>query len=330
MSKDVVLVTGGAGFIGSHLIERLLGDGNEVHVLDHIPIDQASNLRSVRDHPNLKYTTADLRDAAAVSAWYRKDAVCLYHLGSVVGVRYYLEDPLALIDVVVSGTRTLLENARNHGTRVLFASTSEIYGKNSQTPWAEDGDRVLGPTSVDRWSYSSSKAVCEHMLYGLYRQSNLPFSIVRFFNVYGPRQRPIYVVSQSIYRALRGEPALVYDDGRQTRCFTYVDDVIDGIVNASQSPQAIGEAFNLGNPVEVTIRQVVDMVLEAVGGKAGQVAFDTTREYGAAYEDIPRRVPDVSKASAKLDWHASVRVEDGIRRTVDWARKNPSWLADLD
>jgi len=328
VSGDVVMVTGGCGFVGSHLVEFLLARGCRVHVFDRVPLDRAMNLAAVRDHTDLHYVVGDLRDAGAVRAFYRADAVCLYHLASVVGVRNYLDDPLALIDVVVGGTRTLLDLAVAHSTRVLFTSTSEIYGKNPDVPWDENGDRVLGPTSVDRWSYSSSKAVCEHMLYALGRKAGLPFSIVRFFNVYGPRQSPIYVVSQSVYRALRGEAPRLYDDGRQTRCFTYIDDAIEGVWTASREPQALGKAFNLGNPMETTMGVVVDLVIKEAGNGVGSEPFDTLREYGNAYEDIRRRVPSVDKAARLLGWRPAVPLEEGVRRTVAWARDNAWWLTD--
>lgn len=328
MSGDVVMVTGGSGFVGSHLVEFLLGKGCRVHVFDRVPLDRAMNLAAVRDHPDLHYVAGDLRDAGAVQAFYRADAACLYHLASVVGVRKYMDDPLALIDVVVGGTRTLLDLAAAHGTRVLFTSTSEIYGKNPDVPWNENGDRVLGPTSVDRWSYSSSKAVCEHMLYALGRKAGLPFSIVRFFNVYGPRQSSIYVVSQSVYRALRGEAPSLYDDGRQTRCFTYIDDAIEGVWAVSREPKALGEAFNLGNPVETAMRVVIDLIIKEAGSGVASQPFDTSREYGDAYEDIRRRVPSVDKAARLLGWRPAVPLEEGIRRTVAWARDNAWWLAD--
>jgi UDP-glucose 4-epimerase len=167
MSKRVAMVTGAAGFVGSHLIEELLAQGWEVHGTDIVDPVTAHNLDEVRDHADFHYSRLDIRDADAVTAWFRPEADVLFHLASIVGVRYYMENPLALVDIVVGGTRTLLGLAAAHDTFFLFSSTSEIYGKNPAVPWAEDADRVLGPTSVDRWSYSSSKAVCEHMIYGM-------------------------------------------------------------------------------------------------------------------------------------------------------------------
>lgn len=330
MSERAVMLTGAAGFVGSHLAEALLADGYIVHALDIADPETARNLDEVRSSPRFHYTRADLRDAEAVAAWYRPEAETIYHLASIVGVRYYMEDPLALVDIVVGGTRTLLELAARHDTRFLFSSTSEVYGKNPAVPWPEDADRVLGPTSVDRWSYSSSKAVCEHMIYGMARAKGLRFSIVRFFNVYGPRQNPIYVVSQSVYRALRGEAPDLYDSGRQTRCFTYVEDVVGGIVLAATRPEALGEVFNLGNDRESTMAEAVAEVCAAAGFEGEPIAFNTAKEYGAVYEDIPRRIPGVDKARRVLGWQATTQLAEGVRRTVEWARANEWYLADRD
>ena len=322
------MVTGGAGFVGSHLVEALLDEGEELHVFDRVPLASSMNLAAVRNHPGLNYVEGDIRDADALRKFYRPDAGMMFHLAAVSGVKNYLADPLSVIDVVVGGTRTVVELARAHGTKLVFASSSEIYGKNPRVPWPEDGDRVQGPTSVDRWSYSSSKAVCEHMFYGAQRQSGLPFSIVRFFNVYGPRQHPHYVISQSIHKALRGEPPLCYDDGRQTRCFTFIDDIVQGLLKVGRSAKAVGEALNLGHPKETTIREAIETVLDAVDGELSWTPFDTAKEYGGSYQDIPRRVPCVTKAEELLGWKAAISLAEGVARTVSWARENEWWLAD--
>lgn len=324
----VVMVTGGAGFVGSHLVEALLERGDEVHVMDCVPLTEARNLATIAGHDRLHYTDASILDRGALERFFQPEASTVYHLASVVGVRHYMDDPLHLIDVVVGGTRAIVELCRERGVRMLFTSTSEIYGKNPAVPWSETGDRVLGPTSVDRWSYSTSKAVCEHMLYGVHRHSGWPFSIVRFFNVYGPRQNPIYVVSQSIYKALRGEAPFVYDDGRQTRCFTYVDDVVRGVLRVAEAEEAAGEAFNLGSQVESGIGEVVQVVLDTVGRDLSPVTFDTSVEYGAQYEDIPRRIPDTAKAREMLGWEATTSLAEGVAATVSWARENDWWLED--
>jgi UDP-glucose 4-epimerase len=329
MSNNVYMVTGGSGFIGSHLVEKLLEHGNEVHVFDFLSLDKANNLANVKTHPSFHYLEADIRRKEALEKFWRPEAKAVFHLASVVGIKNYIADPLKLLDISVIGTKYLLEIARDHGTRVVFTSTSEIYGKNPDVPWDEKGDRVLGPTSVDRWSYSSSKAVCEHMLYGIYRQCGLPFSIVRFFNVYGPRQNPYFVVSQSVYKVLRNEQPLLYDDGKMTRCFTYVEDIVRGLIEVSANPKAVGEAFNLGNSVEVTMREVVETILKEAGSNVGYKIFDTQEEYGDRYEDIPRRIPKVEKADQLLGWKAKIQLAEGVRRIIDWARNNSWWLEDV-
>ena len=321
------MVTGAAGMIGSHLIDRLLRDGLTVHGLDIVPLDRANNLREARENPNFHYMQGDIRDKATIERYFRPEASTLYHLASVVGVRHYMEDPLSLIDIAIIGTRNFISLCEKHNVRILFTSTSEVYGRNPAVPWKESDDRVLGATSVDRWSYSTSKALIEHMLFGVYRKSGMPMSIVRFFNVYGPRQNPIYVVSQSIYRALRNEAPELYDGGKQTRCFTYVGDVIDGVVRAATHPGAVGEIFNLGNPTEVAIGDVVSLCVEHSGTGTTPIAIQSEKKYGALYEDIERRVPDVTKARDRLGWQATTSVGDGIALTVKWARANPWYLA---
>jgi UDP-glucose 4-epimerase len=185
---------------------------------------------------------------------------------------------------------------------------------------------VLGPTSVDRWSYSTSKALVEHMLFGAHRKYDWPFSIVRFFNVYGPRQKPIFVVSKSVHRALNGKSPEMYDGGQQTRCFTYIGDVVDGIIAASEHQKAVGEIFNLGNNVECTIREVVETVVEVAGTGVGIVDIDTGKRYGEVYEDIQRRVPDISKIREYLGWTPKTQIGEGIAMTIDWARKNAWYI----
>lgn len=326
MKNSIVMVTGGAGFVGSHLIERLLADGNEVHVFDLQPLEKAVNLMEVKNHPNLHYFQGDLTKQTDIQKFWQKDAAAIFHLASVVGIKNYIADPLRLVDIVVVGTRYILEEAAKYNTRVLYSSTSEVFGKNPNIPWSEDGDRVLGPSYVDRWSYSASKGVCEHMLYGMHKNCNLPFTIVRYFNVYGPRQYPYFVVSQSVYKVLRGEKPLMYDHGVSTRCFTYIDDIIDGTLAAVDSTSAIGEAFNIGNSVEVSIKEVIETLLKITNPAIGYEDFDTMQEYGKKYEDIIRRVPKVDKAYEVLGWKAKVQIEEGLKKTVEWSKNNQWWL----
>ena len=320
------MVTGAAGFIGSHLTERLLSDGYEVYAFDIAPLDGARNLAAVADHPALHYTRGDITSPDSIRGFYRDDADVLFHLASVVGIKNYVEDPLGLVDVVVLGTRYILELVAQHQTRLVFTSTSEVFGKNPAVPWDEGADRVLGPTSVHRWSYSSSKAVCEHMVYGAAERYGIPFTIIRPFNVYGPRQSPIFVVSQSVKKALAGEPPLLYDDGGMTRCYTYVDDIVEGLVRAATTDGAIGESFNLGNTVESTVREVIETILDVTDADTGYEVLDTQSHYGDKYEDIIRRIPSAEKAERLLAWRATVQLREGIERTVEWARSPMGYL----
>ncbi|MCB9638390.1 MAG: SDR family NAD(P)-dependent oxidoreductase [Myxococcales bacterium] len=326
MNQKVVMVTGGAGFVGSHLVELLLTQGYEVHVFDRVALSETRNLDAIKDHKDLHYVQGDMRDASALRAFFRPEASILFHLASIVGVPHYMEDPLSLIDIAVWGTRTLLDLAREHGTRFLFASTSEVYGKNPAVPWSEEDDRVLGPTSVDRWSYSTSKALCEHMLFAVARQSGLPVTIVRFFNAYGPRQKPIYVVSRSVYRALRGESPWLFDDGMQTRCFSYIEDVVQGVFLAATHPQAVGEIFNLGRPVESTMREVIEEVIALSESSVSWEFVETQRIFGEHFEEIERRVPSVEKAERILGWKAQTSLREGLEKTIRWARQHPWYL----
>ena len=324
MINSKVMITGAAGLIGSHLAERLLDLGHEVHALDTVDIEENMNLVNVKNHENFRYYQNDIRSDNDLCDFFQSDASVVYHLASIVGVNKYMEDPLSLIDISIIGTRKLIELCLNNNVRMLYASTSEVYGRNSDIPWSENSDRVLGPTNIDRWSYSTSKALCEHMLFGVHHKNAWPMSIVRFFNVYGPRQNPIYVVSKSVHKVLNEISPELYDGGEQTRCFTFIEDVIDGLILAATIDKAIGQVINLGNPVENSMSEVIAAVLEAAKSKLKPINISTKKRYGDVYEDIPRRVPDVSKAKDLLGWTHKTSMNEGVRKTVLWAKKN-SW-----
>lgn len=318
------LLTGAAGFIGSHLTEALLDRRHSVVGMDRpgarMPEDVASNA-------DLTFLTGDVRDPEFTSSVVREGCDVIFHLAAVVGVTNYLSSPFDVVDVNVIGTRNLLAAAQEAGARFLLTSTSEIYGKNPKVPWSEDDDRVLGGTQVERWSYSTSKAAAEHLTLAAGDRLGIPVSIVRFFNAYGPRQAPNYVISKSIHRALNGEPPLLYDSGDQTRCFTYIDDIVDGTIRAATEQNAVGEVFNLGSNVETTIREAIAVVASAAGSGPQTRPFETEKEFGSTYQDIVRRVPDVSKARSVLGWEATTSLSEGVARTITWARDHPEWLA---
>lgn len=324
-----VVVTGGYGFIGSHLVSALLRRGDSVTIFD-----AARNTRDTSidfdSHPNFRFVAGDVTDLGALEQALTADVDIVFHLAAVVGVKNYLDDPLRVLDVNVIGTRNVLELSHRHGTRVVFASTSEVFGKNPNPPFAEDDDRVLGSTRTDRWSYSTSKAMAEHLVFAMHTSLGLPVTVVRYFNVYGPRQSPIFVVSQTIHRILNGRQPLLYDSGDQTRCFTYVDDAIAGTLLAADSDVAIGAAFNIGSMTETTVREVIELAIKIadVDSVYGPETISTAAKYGDRYEDIPRRIPDSRKAQRELGWRLQVDVEEGIRRTIEWARANPWYLKE--
>jgi dTDP-alpha-D-glucuronic acid decarboxylase len=320
VSASRVLVTGGWGFIGSHLVERLIAGGDEVTVLDGAP--PPGHLSFAKD---CEHVVVDIRDRSMVTAAITSAVDVVYHLAAVVGVDRYLARPLDVIDVNFTGTLNVLEAATQSGARVVMASTSEVFGKNPDVPWREDSDRVLGPTSADRWAYSSSKALAEHLTLGYVRQRGADATIVRYFNVYGPRQRPAYAISRSVHRALNGRALVVYDQGKQTRSFTFVDDAVAGTLLAARSPDAVGEIFNLGNMVETTVGEVVELVANLTGSSS-IVEVDTRERLGSSYEDLMRRVPDSTKARDVLNWKCETQLEDGLAKTIDWARANQWWL----
>jgi len=328
MSEENIVVTGGTGFIGSHLTEKLLSLGNRVIIFDKSSSHQSRNLEHVKNHKNVKFIQGDIRDKKTLKTAITKDVHKIFHLSAIVGVKNYCADPLGVIDINVCGTRNILELAKKHNIKIIFTSTSEIYGKNPKVPWVEDADRVLGSTSVERWSYSTSKAVCEHMILGMHKNVGLPATIVRYFNVYGPRQAPYYVVSQSIYKVLRNEQPLLYDEGSQTRCFTFVDDIIQGTIMAANNQKANGQVFNIGSDKETTIREVIELIIKLSDKKIKWKGLDTRQHYGEKYEDIPRRIPNVNKAKQLLGWKANTTLEQGIRKTIEWARQNKWWLYD--
>ncbi|MFD0692241.1 NAD-dependent epimerase/dehydratase family protein [Actinomadura fibrosa] len=314
-----VVVTGGCGFLGGHLVDELVRRGARVTVFDGAPPRERPQV------PPVRHVSGDVRDRARLAEAIRDGVDTVYHFAAVVGVDRYLERPVDVIDVNLLGTRNVLELAAAAGAKVVVASTSEVYGRNPAVPWKEDDDRVLGGTDVDRWCYSSSKALGEHLTFAFVRQRGLRAAVVRYFNVYGPRQRPAFVVSRGVHRALNGLPPAVYDDGRQTRCFTYVQDAVEATLLVAAREDAVGECFNVGSPVETTVAELTALIVELTG--AGAAVPVATRDLlGRGYQDLRRRIPDTSKIGEMLGWRATTPLRDGLARTIEWARANPRWL----
>ncbi|HMG25859.1 MAG TPA: NAD-dependent epimerase/dehydratase family protein, partial [Acidimicrobiia bacterium] len=286
-----VLITGGAGFLGSHLADAFLDRGDEVFILDIAP---TAKVRHRLGHERLHFVHDSVFNEAILEGLInRVDLV--YHLAAVVGVEHYVGDPYEVLNVNVNGTQNVLKLAFKHGKRVVFSSTSEVYGRNLKVPWREEDDRVLGATSIDRWCYSTSKAVGEHFCFA-FSGLGLPVTILRYFNVYGPRLDAIdvgRVITIFLGQALRGEPLTVIGDGSQTRCFTYIRDAIAATVAAGLEPEAVGRVFNVGSDVEVSIRTLAERIIRISGSPSEIISVPSEAVYGRSYEDIPRRVPDV-------------------------------------
>ncbi|MBI4019220.1 MAG: GDP-mannose 4,6-dehydratase [Candidatus Aenigmarchaeota archaeon] len=321
-----LVITGGGGFIGSHLTEELLQRGHEVTVFDNAELEKLRNIQHLKTNERFHFVKGDITGNGMKDV-ITEDIDVVYHLAAVVGVKNYCEDPLGTVSVNILGTKNVAEAAMKHGTKVIYTSTSEVFGKNPKVPWKEDDDRVVGSTKVDRWTYSTSKSMSEHMLFALNRMHGLPVTIVRYFNVYGPRQAPIFMIPACLRRILRNERPLIYDGGTPTRCFTYVKDAIEGTLLAAESKKAEGHAFNIGSMKERTLNETAQLMLKAAGREDLGVEYvDTRKLYGSIYEDIPRRVPDAGKAKAMLGWEATTSLEEGIREMIAWCRQNRWWF----
>jgi UDP-glucose 4-epimerase len=320
MTRVRVLVTGGAGFIGSHLVDALCEEGHTVRVLDDLSTGKAANLADRLDQ--IQLVNGSVLDATLVDSEVEQ-AQLVIHLAATVGVRHIVDDPLAAILTNNRGTEHVLAACYRYWRKVVFASTSEVYGKTSKVPMQEDDDRVLGPTTVHRWAYSTGKAIDEHLVLA-YAANQLPVVIVRYFNSYGPRldeQGYGSVVANLLRQALAGEPMTVHGDGNQSRCFTYVDDTIRGTLLAALTPEAEGLVFNLGTTRETTIRELAELIRDMVGSSSEIRLTPYVDYYGPGFEDTRRRVPDPTRAREILGWEPTVELEDGLARTIKWWQK---------
>jgi UDP-glucose 4-epimerase len=317
-----VLVTGGAGYIGSHLSDRLLAEGHNVVVVDNLSLGKVANIRQNLENPRFRFSEGDILDADLIEELVDEcDAV--YHLAAVVGVKHVLDDPLQTTVTNVWGTGVVLRAAARRRLKVVLASSSEVYGKATASPLREDHDRILGPTHVSRWCYAAGKALDEHLALAYHRQRDLPVAIVRYFNSYGPRMDPQgygSVVAKFVNQALDGHPITVHGDGQQTRCFTYIDDTVEGTVLAGTVDAANGEALNIALGEEQTIRQLAEMVRQMTDSSSEIVFVAPETEYGESFEDTRRRVPSVEKADSTIHFKARVPLAEGLARTIDWFR----------
>jgi UDP-glucose 4-epimerase len=308
-----VLITGGAGFIGSHLSDLLIENGHGVHVLDDLSTGQMQNIEHLQGHRDFDCTVASVTDEAAI-ARLTDEADVVVHLAAAVGVRLIVENPVRAIETNVHCTEIVLAHADRARKPVLLASTSEVYGKSDALPFKEDGDLQMGATDKARWAYACSKAIDEFLAMAYWRERELPILVARLFNTVGPRQTGRYgmVVPRLVGQALAGEPLTVYGDGTQTRCFCHVADVVQALAALIDQPRAYGNVFNVGATKEISILDLARRVI-AVTGSRSEIRFtpyDTA--YGKGFEDMYRRVPDTTKIHALVGWSPSRSLEDMI------------------
>ncbi len=325
-----ILITGGAGFLGSHIAERHLDRGDSVSCLDVVSDQNEHKIGHLLERPGFTLYRGSVLDKDIMDKLIWECDLC-YHFAAVVGVDHYVTNPCEVINVNVNGTQLVFDLALKYGRKVVFASTSEVYGRSTDVPFREDGDRVLGPTSIDRWSYSTSKAIGEHYAFALAKKG-LRVVALRFFNAYGPRLDSLEsgrVLSIFIGQLLAGKPLTVVGSGEQIRCFTYVDDVVDGIIASGQVPEAEGEVINIGRDAETSIKSLAELLIRLHG--KGEIEYINEEEmYGLSYEDIPRRVPDISKARRILEYSPKIDDEEGVRRTLEWFVSHRDSLPSVD
>ncbi|QEH33857.1 Bifunctional polymyxin resistance protein ArnA [Aquisphaera giovannonii] len=319
-----VLITGGAGFIGSHLAEAYLGRGDEVFVLDDLSTGSIDNITHLRGRKGFHYSIESVHHAPTVAELVDQcDAV--FHLAAAVGVRLIVESPVRTIETNVHGTEVVLAAANKKKKKVLIASTSEVYGLSADVPFREDGNLVLGPTTKGRWSYACSKAIDEFLALAYWRERKLPTIIVRLFNTVGPRQTGQYgmVVPTFVKQALTGRPLTIFGDGRQSRCFTHVRDVVGALVGLMDHPGAVGEVFNIGSSEEVTIQALAERVKERTGSNSPILHVPYEQAYGEGFEDMPRRVPDVGKVAGLIGYRPSRSLDAILDDVIGFFRDAP-------
>lgn len=318
------LITGGAGFIGSHLSELLLVEGHRVSVIDDLSTGSAVNVAHLRSDPNFSCIYASLFDRS-LTAELVDNADIVVHLAAAVGVKLIVQSPVHTIEANILGTEQILKLAAKKGKKVVLASTSEIYGKSTNMPFSEHDDMVFGPSIRSRWSYACSKAIDEFLALAYYREKHTPVVIVRLFNTVGPRQTGHYgmVVPRFVRQALRNEPITVYGDGTQKRCFSYVGDIVSAIYRLSQESRAVGEIFNLGSDQEISINQLAELVREVTTSHSNIIHIPYTEAYGEGFEDMVRRVPNLAKAARVIGYRPTLQIRQIVERVAAHMSQTP-------
>jgi UDP-glucose 4-epimerase len=311
-----VLITGGAGFIGSHLTDAYLERGDEVFIIDDLSTGSIGNIAHNKKHPRFHYTVDSVQNYPIVAELVDQCDV-VFHLAAAVGVKLIVESPVRTIETNVRGTEVVLAAANKKKKKVLIASTSEVYGLSDHVPFREDGNLVMGATTKGRWSYACSKAIDEFLALAYWREKKLPTIVVRLFNTVGPRQTGQYgmVIPTLVKQALAGRPLTVFGDGKQTRCFGYVGDVVDALVRLMDHEDAVGQVYNIGSNEEVSIATLAERIRELTSSASEIVFIPYDEAYEEGFEDMPRRVPDISKVGALVGFKPKTSL-DGILREV--------------
>jgi UDP-glucose 4-epimerase len=315
------LLTGGAGFVGSHLAEALLDRGDRVMVIDNLSTGSMENIAHLKGRKGFEYTIDTIMNGRVMAELIDQVDV-VFHLAAAVGVKLIVEAPVHTIETNIGGTEVVLTHASKKGKLVVIFSTSEVYGKSVDVPFRETADLVMGPTPKHRWAYACSKAIDEFLALAYYKERKLPVIIIRLFNTVGPRQTGRYgmVIPTFIKQAIAGQPITVFGDGRQSRSFGYVGDIVNGVLRLADEPKAIGEVFNLGNPEEISMMELAHRVKSLTESASGVVLVPYDEAYEAGFEDMPRRVPDISKAHALVGFAPTVHLDEILRRVIAHAR----------
>jgi UDP-glucose 4-epimerase len=316
------LITGGAGFIGSHLAERLLQDGHEVAVLDDLSTGSIDNISHLKGTAGFSYVIDSVTNESLVAEMIDRSDV-VFHLAAAVGVKLIVEQPVRTIETNVHGTEVVLKHANKKKKLVVIASTSEVYGKSEDVPFREDSDLVLGPTPKHRWAYACSKAIDEFLALAYWKERKLPVIIVRFFNTVGPRQSGQYgmVIPNFVRQALAGEPITVFGNGQQQRAFTHVTDVVGALLKLVVEPKAIGQVINIGNMQEVTMNQLAERVRELSGSNSIIKLIPYEEAYESGFEDMPRRVPDLTRIRGLIGYEPKHQLDEILTQVIDYFRK---------
>lgn len=319
-----ILITGGAGFIGSHLADAYLQRGDEVFVIDDLSTGTFENIQHLKTNPRFHYTIDSVHNQP-VTAELVDQCDAVFHLAAAVGVKLIVESPVRTIETNVRGTEVVLAVANKKKKKVMVASTSEVYGLSNEVPFREDGNLVMGATTKGRWSYACSKAIDEFLALAYWRERKLPTIIVRLFNTVGPRQTGQYgmVIPTFVKQALAGRPITVYGDGKQRRCFGYVGDVVSALIKLMERPEAVGQVFNIGSNSEITILELAEKVKELTRSESEIVFVPYDEAYEEGFEDMPRRIPDISKVKELVGFEPRMSLEGILQSVIDYQSDRP-------